>query len=309
MNLQGNKFFMPLAFASAFIAVHGQPAQPPAYFLQKDSVQIGEIDQHYHSYGQGTPLLLIHGLTDTWRIWLPYIESLGSSHLLLIPDIRGHGKTTNPAPVLTPDQIAKDMFDLLDTLDLGRVQIAGYSFGGHVALRMAALQPERVEAMVVIAGAHRLLSSAKEFHQEALRTELSASWWLTEASKLHPNGEKQIQEIWKMGIESALSGDFVMSDKAIAAISARTLVIQGDRDEVFPLEVPLELYKSIKESQLWIIPNATHMAVFWEDLTPEGEQYTGNREANRLFPEIVNNFLGSFVPPKAQQGAGGDAAR
>ena len=53
-------------------------------------------------------LLLIHGLTNTWRLWRPYLEPLGASHELLIPDIRGHGDTPNPTPTLTAMQIARE---------------------------------------------------------------------------------------------------------------------------------------------------------------------------------------------------------
>jgi len=87
-----------------------------------------------------------------------------------------------------------------------------------------------------------------------------------------------------------------MSAESLAAIRARTLIIQGDRDEVFPLEVPIDLYRKIKGSQLWIIPNANHIAVFWEDVLPADETYSGNSDANKLFPDIVNTFLGTWKP-------------
>ena len=292
MNHLESQIFTVLALTSILVAVHGQPKQTPAYSLQEDSAQVGEMDQQFRRYGQGPPLLLIHGLTNTWRVWRPHLKSLGASHGLLIPDIRGHGDTSNPDSSLTSMQVAQDMFSLLDALGVDRVQIAGYSFGGHVALRMAALQPERVEAIVVIAGAHRLIDSAVKYHKEALQSEIPAGWWLTEVSTWHPGGENQVRSLWRQGIESALTEDFSMSEESLAAIRARTLIIQGDRDEVFPLEVPIDLYRRIKGSQLWIIPNTSHIAVFWEDVLPADETYGGNSDANRLFPEIVNTFLG-----------------
>src|SRR5262245_58332440 len=105
--------------------------------IQERSVQIGDLVQHYRTVGEGPPLLLIHGLTNTWRVWRPHIEALAATHDLIIPDLRGHGDTPNPASTLTPMQVARDMLALLDALGIKQVQVAGFSFGGGVALRMA----------------------------------------------------------------------------------------------------------------------------------------------------------------------------
>jgi pimeloyl-ACP methyl ester carboxylesterase len=256
-----------------------------------DSVQIGDLHQGFRRMGQGPPLLLLHGLTNTWRVWRPYLSPLGAARELIVPDLRGHGETPNPALTLTAPQVAADMFALLDALKLDRIQIAGYSFGGHVALRMAAMHPERVDAMVVIAGAHRLIGSAKQYHEDAVRSEIPSDWWLTEVGTWHPGGERQVRRLLRQGCASALDDSFAMSESSLAAIRARVLVIQGDRDEVFPLEVPLDLYRKVKGSQLWIIPNADHNVVFWQDVVPKEVVYSGNPAANEIFAELVVAFL------------------
>src|SRR5205823_2634942 len=158
---------------------------------------------------------------------------------------RGHGDTPNPDSTLTPTQVARDMLALLDALSIKQVQVAGFSFGGQVALRMAALQPERVEAMVVIAGDHRLIGSAKQTLEDDLRIGLPSGWYLDEVRTWHPGGENQVQQLWRQGLAASLAGDFAMPDASLATIRARTLIIQGDRDDFYPLEVPLELYRKI----------------------------------------------------------------
>lgn len=255
------------------------------------SVQIADLHQGFRRVGQGPPLLLLHGLTNTWRVWRPYLNSLAAAHELIVPDLRGHGDTPNPAPTLSVAQVAADMFALLDALKIDRIPVVGYSFGGHVALRMAAMHPERVDAIVVIAGAHRLIGSAKQYHEDATRSDIPADRWLTEVSTWHPGGERQVRSLLRQGCASALDDSFAMSDSSLAAIRARTLIIQGDRDEVFPLEVPLDLYRKINGSQLWIIPNADHNAVFWQDVVPNGVAYTGNSAANESFAQLVVAFL------------------
>ena len=67
---------------------------------------------------------------------------------------------------------------------------------------MAALEPERVEAMVVIAGTHRLIGSAKKAHKDAVQQGLPSGWYLDEVRKWHPGGEAQVQQIWRQGAAS-----------------------------------------------------------------------------------------------------------
>ncbi|PYI80201.1 MAG: hypothetical protein DME26_22070, partial [Verrucomicrobia bacterium] len=98
---------VPLLFAAC-----GRPSQSVAQPVREGSVRLGDLVQHYRRSGQGTPLLLIHGLTNTWRVWRPHIETLAATHDLIIPDLRGHGDTPNPAATLTPNQVAQDMLAL-----------------------------------------------------------------------------------------------------------------------------------------------------------------------------------------------------
>lgn len=262
--------------------------------VRENSARIGDLVQYYRTVGQGPPLLLIHGLTNTWRIWSPYIDALAEKHQLIIPDLRGHGDTKNPASTLTQKQVARDMLALLDNLGVKQVQLVGYSFGGNVALRMAAIQPERVEAMIVIAGWHQLLGTTRKSLEDKAVTGLPRDWYLGAARTWHPGGDEQVQQLYRQGIAAALDDDFAMPD--VATIRARTLIIQGDRDDYFPLDVPSDLYRKIPKAQLWIIPNTTHATVFYEDIAPPGEDLGGGRLAARIFPEVADAFLSGKAP-------------
>lgn len=188
------------------------------------------------------------------------------------------------------------MLALMDALGIKQVQVAGFSFGGHVALRMAALKPRALEAMVVVAGTHRLIGSAVKTHEDAVQAGVPSGWYLDEVSKWHPGGEAQVQQLLRQGAAAALTEDFPMPDASLAAIRARTLIIQGDRDDFFPLEVPLDLYRKIQKAQLWVIPNTTHSTVFFSDFAPAGTDLGGTRLAARIFPEVLNSFLAARVP-------------
>ena len=282
---------------SFLVGKNGNAQKPLRPIIQKYNVQLGDLDQHYRLCGNGQPLLLIHGLTLTWRIWHPYIDFLATKHKLIIPDIRGHGDTPNPSDSLTQWQVARDMLALLDTLGIEQVQIIGYSFGGHIALRMAALKPRRVEAMIIVAGAHRLIGYSRKVHEEEVQLPIPSDWWLDEVSKWHPGGEEQVRCLYRQGTAAALSDGFAISDSSLKNISARTLIIQGDRDYYFPIEVAVDLYHKLPTAQLWVIPNAGHAAIFvLPGIAPMDVDFGGSMLASRIFPEIVESFLTRNVP-------------
>jgi len=234
---------------------------------------------------------MIHGLTETWRVWEPFIKPLSAHYQLIIPDIRGHGETNNPADVLSPRMVATDLLELLDALQIEELRVVGYSFGAHTALRMAASQPSRIISMITIAGAHRLIGSSESVHQSMVDTDIELEWYLDIARAWHPDGEEQLQRVWRQGIAGALEADFQMTDEEIQSISAKTLIIQGDRDDFFPISVPLSLDENISNTELWIIPNTYHTAMFYQNYGLSEADSGGNREAAEIFPDVVISFF------------------
>lgn len=115
-----------------------------------ETVFINDMQMYYVSHGEGEPLVLLHGFTessDDWKIFLP---DLAQGYRLIMPDLRGHGRSTNPLTTFTFRQVALDVFALLDYLGIDRCKAIGLSNGGNVLLHMATQQPERVTAMVLV---------------------------------------------------------------------------------------------------------------------------------------------------------------
>src|ERR1700712_2722657 len=104
--------------------------------------------------GQGTPVLLLHGLASTRRFWNLVVPDLVSAGLSVVAlDQRGHGESPVPSHVpFTPEVVAQDAATALDALGISRAVVVGHSWGGNVALTLAAQHPERVLAAVAIDG-------------------------------------------------------------------------------------------------------------------------------------------------------------
>jgi pimeloyl-ACP methyl ester carboxylesterase len=119
--------------------------------MKAESVELNDIEMYYEMEGTGEPLLLLHGGTGCQEDWIySGRDQFASEYAIIKPDARGHGKTSNPQKTITHRQCALDTLALLDHLGIEKCRAIGLSMGGNILLHMATLQPERIEAMVVV---------------------------------------------------------------------------------------------------------------------------------------------------------------
>jgi 2-succinyl-6-hydroxy-2,4-cyclohexadiene-1-carboxylate synthase len=113
-----------------------------------------DVRLSYFVSGQGEPVTLLHGFTQSGRSWLEIISRMPEGWMWIVPDLRGHGETrTRPDAPCTMDACTRDLEMLWDHLGLARTHLVGYSLGGRLALHVAARRPERILSLLTI-GAH-----------------------------------------------------------------------------------------------------------------------------------------------------------
>ena len=139
--------------------------------MKTESVRLNGIEMYYEREGSGAPLLLLHGGGGCHDDWLyagrnQYSREYG----LVVPDARGHGRSTNPNKTITHRQCASDALALMDHLGIDRFRAMGLSMGGNTLLHMATLQPERIEAMVVVSATMISEQARAIMRQVPLRT-------------------------------------------------------------------------------------------------------------------------------------------
>ena len=114
---------------------------------------VGALRIHYLDWGgDGPPLLALHGLASSAHWYDLVAPILRQQYRIIAPDQRGHGKTTQINNGYDWQSLSSDVTGLLDNLELQRVAVLGHSWGGNVAINVAALFPERVSALVMIDG-------------------------------------------------------------------------------------------------------------------------------------------------------------
>lgn len=113
------------------------------------TILVNATELFYESIGHGSPLLLIHGLGSSGDDWAFQREDFSRSHRLILPDLRGSGRSAKPPGPYSIAQFAADLWRLLDALGVEYTSILGFSLGGAVALEMALTSPARVHKLIV----------------------------------------------------------------------------------------------------------------------------------------------------------------
>jgi pimeloyl-ACP methyl ester carboxylesterase len=250
------------------------------------SVRINGADIHYETHGAGEPLLLLHGFGSCGRqAWAPYIDALSAKFRVIVPDMRGHGASTNPSGKFTHRQAALDMLALLDSLGIHRVSAIGASSGAMTLLHMATQQPPRIDAMILVDATSYFPTEARRVMRRFANPDSLPPMVRKLYADCATRGEPQVRELLSQfsGFKDSYD-DMNFTPPVLGTIQARTLIIHGDRDPLFPLTIPIEMYRSIPRSALWIVPNAGH----------EGP----------LVPETKNIFLEAalkFLAPPLQR--------
>lgn len=131
------------------------------------TVKINNIEMYYEEYGEGKPLVLLHGFGGCSQNWHPFTTKLSERHRLIVVDLRGHGYSTNLDNKFTHREAAGDVFLLLEKLGIGRFSAMGMSSGGMTLLHMATSQPKRIESMVLISATYYFPRPGKVYYEES----------------------------------------------------------------------------------------------------------------------------------------------
>ncbi|HET9308008.1 MAG TPA: alpha/beta hydrolase [Candidatus Sulfotelmatobacter sp.] len=231
--------------------------------MKSETVALNGIEMFVETDGAGEPLLLLHGGGGCHEDWV-YAgrEEFARHYTLILPDARGHGRSNNPRRTITHRQCALDTLALLDDLRTQRCKAIGLSMGGNILLHMATMQPERIEAMVLVSAAMHFPEQARAvMRQVSVENQSPQDWEIMR--KRHKLGDDQIVALWEWqhGMKDSYD-DMNFTPPMLSEIKASTLIVYGDRDFLYPVEMAVEMYRAIPRSALWVVPNGGHGPVF-----------------------------------------------
>jgi pimeloyl-ACP methyl ester carboxylesterase len=228
------------------------PAQLPGRVETLNGVQL-----YFEVHGTGEPLLLLHGFSGSSQDWMASATEWGAQFQLIVPDLRGHGRSSILSRPFRHEDAATDMLALLDHLGISTYKGVGVSGGGNVLLHMATKKPARLKAMVLVSATPYFPVQARLIMSQYADSLPEQQWEILRSR--HPGGDAQIKAI--LGSTKAFANsydDLNFTPPYLSTIQARTLIVQGDRDPLYPVEISVEMAKAIPQSRLWIIPNGGH---------------------------------------------------
>jgi pimeloyl-ACP methyl ester carboxylesterase len=253
----------------------------------------------YRQQGQGEPLLLIHGWRGSSRYWQDTLNHLADVRNVCAFDLPGHGETPAWEGQLGIEPLAEMAIELADRLGFARFDLAGHSFGGAVALALAAKWPQRVGNLVVASlGITR--NEVERFALDQAHTQLSrglglARPWLGLGRPLHGMMQPWIERIASEPlIAQTIAGAFVRRlpddqdlvregvaeflraeplsalEIAIAAgspalfaalpkVTARTLLICGTSDPIMPISAARAMAQRLSDARLAELEGCGHL--------------------------------------------------
>jgi pimeloyl-ACP methyl ester carboxylesterase len=267
-------FLSMLAFC-AVITVNGQTITP-AYGYDSLRGKYFEVARdtklYYEVYGEGQPVLLLHGGVYGYIDEFEYfITELSKTNRVICLATRGHVKSDIGHEPYTYDQRASDAKKLLDHLGIDSAMVIGFSDGGYAAYRLAANYPAVVRRMVVIGAGDRPAGSKEgaTYSAEALMKSSGNYFKKRLAVMREP-------ERWNESLQmlNKLYAEGVTSTETFTKIKCPVLLLAGDRDNFSPPASLLKAQQGIANSQLAIVPGCGHVVMYcnwpavWNSVLP-----------------------------------------
>ena len=236
-----------------------------------DTVAVNGINLAYTRLGKGTPLVLVHGFpldSSSWNELIPYLKD----HFdLILPDLRGFGKSTTVETPYTLLDMADDLAGLLDDLGVEKTALAGHSMGGYISLAFAKKYPQRVSGLGLIAsqaaadapeGKERRYKNASDVAEKGVGVVVDAM-----TPKL--SADVRVQEFVRGVIERQSKQAVIGALKAMAeredampilsSFNFPLVLIHGDADQLIPIERAKEIKSANPSATLLELKGAGHM--------------------------------------------------
>ncbi len=219
----------------------------------------------------GTPVLLLHGYSDSWFSFSRILDLMPPELRLIIPDQRGHGDSERPANGYTPEKFAEDAVALLDVLSISAATVIGHSMGSFVAQRLALLAAKRVTRLVlagsaasadneVVRGLVPLVQSltdpvdptfVREFQSSTIYRPVPDVFF----ERVIAESLKLPARVWEAVLAGLLDLPIVLDT---AAIQCPTSIFWGDRDAIFGRSDQDELLRRIPGARLHVFTECGH---------------------------------------------------
>jgi pimeloyl-ACP methyl ester carboxylesterase len=252
---------------------------------KKGCARIKDIEMYYAVFGEGDPILLIHGGLGSANVWEAQVAALSPRYQVVVADSRGHGRSTRTAgQFLHYRNMADDYIALLDQLGIQKVALVGWSDGAIIGLDIAIRYPDRLS---------KLFAHAANWNPAGLSLSAGAAWrsyarWAKEdyrrlsAERCGQKGRDDYASLSAaMRPMWAREPNWTLRD--LNKIAVPTAIVLGDHDEAIRCGHTKSMASAIPNSRLIILPGVGHFAM---------------RQGPPSYNQAIMSFLDGSLTPK-----------
>ena len=224
-----------------------KPSTPAVKAENPQTIQSAGAAIRVFLYGQTGPfLVLLHGNGEDHTIFASQIAYFQAYFRVVAIDSRCHGASSFALP-LSIGQMAQDVLAVMDALNIQTAAVLGYSDGGNIALKLAAMAPGRLWALVV-SGANLSTKGVKR----RVQVPIVLGWALCAAMGVFSQNARKQAHVLRLMVKEPQ-----ISPQSLRAIGCPTLVMAGERDIIRPAHTRL-IAQSIAGASQYTVKNAGH---------------------------------------------------
>jgi len=275
-------FFAIIIFAAA--QSKAQQLKP----AESGYAPVNGLKVYYEVYGEGKPLVLLHGAFMTIQTnWGQLIPELSKTRKVIAVELQGHGHTPFSARKLDQAALASDVEGVMEHLKVDSADVVGYSMGGSIAYKLTIQSPKRVKKLVIISSTYKSTGWRPEIAEafKNMKPEMFANTPMKTAyDAVAPDKTKWTKFIEQMIVFARTTFD--MGDANIAKITSPVLIIAGDNDGLDKVELSktYQLLGGDKFSDMGPMPKS-HLAIV------PGQGHVSLMTQTKTISAYLNDFL------------------
>lgn len=221
-------------------------------------VQVEGLRVSYQEAGQGYPVVLVHGLSGSWRWWVRNIPALAQRYHLYLVDLPGFGSMRHARKHFALQQAADWLYHWMQAVGIERCHLIGHSMGGYISIRLAAAHPDLVSRLVLVSPAVNLQPGTVLDYLNPLAVTIkhvSARFLLILSYDALRAGPGMLLRTARALLSQEQLRDY-------NAIKAPTLLVWGENDTLVPLSLGYVLQGEISNARLLLLHHSGHVSMY-----------------------------------------------
>ncbi len=226
--------------------------------VSKQIIQVKTWSIHYEVIGEGEPLVLVHGLAESTRVWNRNLSAFAERYRVYLIDLPGFGAMRNYHQQLHLTELDVWLDEWMRAIGLERINLVGHSMGAYVCMALAAMQPERIKHLVLVD------SIGLPFHlpirclvypalKAIVRTGLSFCWRI---------GYDYLRAGPKMVLRAARQVVALDATSVISSVHVPTLLVWGENDDLIPSSYGRQLHERLPNAHFLLLSGANHFCMY-----------------------------------------------